>query len=103
MEFKKTSPIKQKGKRWKDLSGKDVEAGLYDVTTTSGQSGNFYVNGSDSYNEILGVSDGQGVPKIRVQISDGDEIQVSSLSKVIFTPVSTPYSTAYATTTLYAG
>ena len=43
--------------------GKDVADGLYDVTTASGQSGNFIINGPDSYNEILGVSYGQGVPK----------------------------------------
>ncbi len=83
--------------------GKDVADGLYDVTATSGQSGNFIVNGTDSYNEILGVSDGQGVPKIRVQISDGDQIQISSLSQVIFTPVTAPFKTSHTATTLYAG
>jgi hypothetical protein len=83
--------------------GKDVADGLYDVTTTSGQSGNFIVNGTDSYNEILGVSDGQGVPKIRVQISDGDQIQISGLNQVIFTPVKEPFVTSHKATTLYAG
>ncbi len=83
--------------------GKDVAVGLYDVTTTSGQSGNFVVNGTDSYNEILGVSYGQGVPKIRVQISDGDQIQISGLSQVIFTPVTAPFRTSHTATTLYAG
>ncbi len=34
---------------------KDVVDGLYNVTTTSGQSGNFVVNGTDFYNEILPV------------------------------------------------
>ncbi|SRR5260221_1538048 len=83
--------------------GKDVAVGLYDVTTTSGQSGNFVVNGTDSYNEILGVSYGQGVPKIRVRISDGDQIQISGLSQVIFTPVTAPFRTSHTATTLYAG
>ena len=83
--------------------GKDVADGLYNVTTTSGQSGNFIVNGTDSYDEILGVSDGQGVPKIRVQISDGDQIQISGLSQVIFTPVTAPFKTSHSATTLYAG
>lgn len=83
--------------------GKDVADGLYDVTTASGQSGNFIINGTDSYNEILGVSYGQGVPKIRVQISDGDQIQISGLSQVIFTPVTAPFRTSHTATTLYAG
>jgi len=83
--------------------GKDVPVGLYDVTTTAGHSGNFIVSGDDSYNEILGTGYGQGVPKARVQISNDDKIQISSLSKVIFTPVSTPFVTTYTPVTLYAG
>jgi hypothetical protein len=83
--------------------GKDVVVGLYDVTTGSGQSGNFIVSGADSYNEILGVSDGQGVSKVRVKISNDDKISISGLSNVIFTPVTTEFATTYATTTLYAG
>lgn len=83
--------------------GKDVAVGLYDVTTSSGQSGNFIVSGTDSYNEILGVNDGQGVPKVRVQISNGDQIQISGLSSVTFTPVSTPFVTTHTLVTLYAG
>ena len=78
--------------------GKDVPVGLYDVTAPS-QSGNFIVSGTDSYNEIFG----QGVTKIRVQISDGDQIQLSGLSSVIFTPVSTPFVTTHTPVTLYAG
>ena len=34
--------------------GTDVKSGLYDVTAGPGQSGNFVVQGTDSYNEILG-------------------------------------------------
>lgn len=78
--------------------GKDVAVGLYDVTA-AGQSGNFIVSGTDSYNDILG----QGVTKIRAQISDGDQIQLSSLSSVTFTPVSTPFVTSHTPVTLYAG
>ncbi len=66
--------------------GKDVADGLYDVTATSGQSGNFIVNGTDSYNEILGVSDGQGVPQVTVTLTDGDVIAISGLSQVFMTP-----------------
>lgn len=83
--------------------GKDVPNGLYDVTTVKGQSGNFIVLGTDSYNEILGINSIMGVPKVRVRISDGDQIEISSLSKVIFTPVTTPFITDYAPVTLYAG
>jgi hypothetical protein len=83
--------------------GKDVAVGLYDVTPGAGQSGNFIVTGTDSYNEILGVSDGQGVPKVRVTISSGDSIQISSLSQVTFSPVTTPFVTSQQTTNLYAG
>jgi hypothetical protein len=84
--------------------GTDVAVGLYDVTTGAGQSGNFIVTGTDSYNEILGSDGGNGgVSTVRVTISNGDQIQISGLSAATFTPVSTPFSTAHATTTLYAG
>jgi hypothetical protein len=81
----------------------DVAPGLYDVTTGPGQSGNFIVNGTDSYNEVLDSSGSQGVPKIRVQISSGDQIQISDLSQAFFTPVSTPFVTTHSAVTLYAG
>ena len=83
--------------------GIDVAAGLYDVTTGPGQSGNFIVNGTESYNEVLDSSGSRGVPKIRVQISNGDQIQISGLSQVFFTPVSTPFVTTHSAVTLYAG
>ena len=83
--------------------GKDVPVGLYDVTTTSGQSGNFIVSGTDSYNEVLGVSDGFGVPKVRAQISTGDQVEISGLSQVVFTPVTAPFVTTQTVTSLYAG
>jgi hypothetical protein len=78
--------------------GKDVPVGLYDVTAP-GQSGNFIVNGTDDYNDIFG----QGITTIRAQISDGDQIQLSSLSSVTFTPVSTPFVTTHSPVTLSAG
>jgi hypothetical protein len=84
-------------------AGKDVAAGLYDVTAGAGQSGNFIVHGTDSYNEILGNADGFGVPKVRVQMSNGDSIQISGLSQVVFTPVATPLVTTHTIGTLYAG
>ena len=38
-----------------------------------------------------------------MQISTGDQIQISSLSQVFFTPVSTPFVTTTSAVTLYAG
>ena len=78
--------------------GKDVPVGLYDVTAP-GQSGNFIVSGTDTYDEIFG----QGVTKIRAQISDSDQIQLSGLSSVTFTPVSTLFVTSHTRVILYAG
>lgn len=83
--------------------GTDVAPGLYDVTTGPGQSGNFVVTGPDSYNEVLASQGSQGVPEIRVRISDGDQIQISGLSQTFFTPVSTPLVTTQSTVDLYAG
>jgi hypothetical protein len=84
--------------------GTDVAPGLYNVTAGPGQSGNFIVQGTDTYDEILGgdPTDG-GVPEVRAQISTGDQIQISGLSQVTFTPVSTPLVKSYAPVTLYAG
>jgi hypothetical protein len=84
--------------------GKDVAVGMYDVTPGDGQSGNFMVSGSDSYNEILGdAGPAGGVPKVRVQISGGDKIDISGLTNVNFSPVTTPFSTTHTTTNLYTG
>lgn len=83
--------------------GKDLAVGLYDVTAGAGQSGNFIVSGTDSYDEILGDPSAGGVPKVRAQISAGDSIQISGLSSVTFTPVTTPFVTTHTATNLYAG
>ncbi len=83
--------------------GTDVAAGLYDVTPGAGQSGNFIVSGTDSYDEILGVGGAGGVPKVRMTIAKGDSIQISSLSQVSFTPVTAPLVTTHTPVTLYAG
>ncbi len=80
--------------------GTDVAAGLYDVTTSQGVGGNFIVEGTDSYNEILGAG---GVPEVRAKISPGDQIHIALLSHVTFTPVRTPYVTTHSAVTLYAG
>ncbi len=83
--------------------GTDVAPGLYNVTPGPGQSGNFIVSGTDTYNEILGVNSGIGVPSVRAQISKGDQIQISGLSNVTFTPVTSPYITTHSAVTLGAG
>jgi hypothetical protein len=80
-----------------------VAPGLYDVTTAPGQTGRFVVSGTDTYHEILGSSGSHAVPEIRVQISDGDQIQISGLSQVFFNPVSTPFVTTQSAASLYAG
>jgi len=105
-----TAPVRQvKGKvttlgAGTFTGGKDVPVGLYDVTPGAGQSGNFIVTGTDSYDEILGGdSTTGGVPKTRVQISNGDSIQISGLSSVTFTPVTAPFVTSHSLVTLYAG
>ena len=61
------------------------------------------VDGTNSYNEILGTGGGIGVPKVRAMISAGDTIKISSLSQVSFTPVTTPLVTTHTLVTLYAG
>ena len=40
---------------------------------------------------------------VRVKISNGDQIQISSLSQVNFAPVTTPIVTTHTPVTLYAG
>jgi hypothetical protein len=85
------------------IGGTDVAPGLYDVTTAPGESGDFVVSGTDSYNEVLDASGTQGVPEIRVRISTGDQIQITDLSQVFFAPVSTPLVTTEGLVALYAG
>ena len=61
------------------------------------------VDGTTSYNEILGRTSVFGVAKVRVTISSGDSIKISGLSQVIFTPVTTPLVTTHIVVILYAG
>lgn len=62
------------------------------------------MQGADLYDEILGGDsiDG-GVPEVRAQISSGDHIEVSGLSQVTFTRVSTPLVRTHTSVSLYAG
>lgn len=85
--------------------GKDVQSGLYDVTSVQGQ-GNFIVNSSSDnlkINEVLGISQGMGVSKVRVEIAEGDKIQLQSINKAHFEPVTTPYITEAKSMSLYSG
>jgi hypothetical protein len=85
--------------------GKDIPNGLYDATALDG-TGNFTVNSSSgdlNVNEILGVQDGQGVAKVRVQISDGDKIQIQGINKTHFEPVTTPFVSSAQVTNIYSG
>jgi len=81
--------------------GKDVAVGLYDVTPAAGESGNFIVQGKQTYNDILGGD--FGVPMVRAQIANDSSIEISGLSQVTFTPVTAPFLTTQTTTNLYAG
>lgn len=85
--------------------GKDIPAGLYDVTSKSGQ-GNFTITGSKGdllVNEILGSVQGLGVDKVRAKVSDGDEIKLQGISKTHFEPVSAPFVTTVQNMSLYSG
>jgi hypothetical protein len=85
-------------------AGKDVAFGLYDVTPAAGQSGNFSTTGPNTYDEILGGdSTLSGVQSVRVTIAAGDQISISGLSAVTFTPVTAPMISSHTTTTLSAG
>lgn len=85
--------------------GKDIAVGLYDVTPKDGN-GNFTVTsgkGDLLINEILGSAQGLGVNKVRVRISDGDEVRLQGISKTHFEPVSAPFVTIVKNINLYSG
>lgn len=64
--------------------GPDIAAGRYVATASAGGSGNFIVEGTDSYNGILGGD--YGTPNITVTLTDGDTITISGLDQVTMTP-----------------
>jgi uncharacterized protein YjdB len=86
--------------------GKDVQAGLYDVTPVDGE-GNFFVTSSGgdlNVNEILGPDPSWGqVSKVRVRILAGDEIELSGINQTHFEPVTTPFVTTVQALSLYTG
>lgn len=81
------------------LVGTDIKPGLYDVAASNGESGNFITSGGG--NEILGGE--YGVPKLRITLSEDEEVKISGLSRVSFTPVTTAFVTKHASTTLHTG
>ncbi|MBT2733623.1 Ig-like domain-containing protein [Bacillus sp. ISL-7] len=73
---------------WK--AGKDLPAGRYKITTSSG-SGNLFIGSGTNHfvNEILSSSnDGFGVTVVTTDIKAGDSIQILGLNSVQFTRVS---------------
>lgn len=67
------------------LGGEEIPVGRYEVKPGRGQSGNFFVSGKSSINEILGGT--YGVESVTVNIAEGDVVSIMSLNDVIFTPV----------------
>jgi len=69
--------------------GTDVAAGTFYAVPAAGSSGNFIVHNADgrlAYNEILNGRDtGIGVPRVRVNLQNGQTIRVSGLTSVSFT------------------
>lgn len=68
------------------IVGKEVPPGRYEVKPGQGQFGNFFVDGKNSVNEILGGS--FGVESVTINIEADDVINIRSMSEVVFTPVS---------------
>lgn len=65
--------------------GEDIKAGRYTATAPAGESGNFFVRGGvQTVNEILGGD--FGVPSVTMDLTAGQEIEISGISEVTFTP-----------------
>ena len=86
--------------------GKDIQEGLYDATPADG-SGNFIIqNASDStlaVNEILGSEENGGVSKVRVKLVKDEQIQLESINKTHFEPVTSAFVTEHKATSLCSG
>ncbi len=79
--------------------GSDLKAGYYDITAGAGESGN--LTSSGGLNEILGGE--YGVSKVRASLMDNEEVKLSGLSQVIFTPVTAAFIGEHKDTQLYSG
>lgn len=86
--------------------GKDIPEGVYDSTPVDGQ-GNFTITNESKMdldvNEILGTSDGMGVSKVRVKLVSGEQIQLQSINKAHFEPVTAQFITDHKALSLYSG
>ena len=81
------------------IVGSDIKVGLYDVAAGAGQSGNFITSGGG--NEILGGE--YGIQKLRIELKKDEEVKISGLSQVTFTPVTAAFVSAHVNTSLYTG
>lgn len=84
-EFNNTTQSNENNSKGEDISltagkyvvGTDIKAGKYDAIAEK-NSGNFFVNGSDSVNEILSAeNDNFGIPKYsNLYLKAGDEVEI---------------------------
>ena len=77
--------------------GTDVQPGRYVITPGDGQVGNISITSDKDLmlvNDILGISDllQMGVPSVTTDLTAGDEITISNMSDVVFTPAETKLS-----------
>lgn len=86
--------------------GKDIPQGVYDATPADGQ-GNFIITNASSMdldvNSILGTANGMGVSKVRVKLVKDEQIQLQSINKTHFEPVTTQFVTDHKAVSLYSG
>lgn len=79
------------------IVGEDIPAGRYVITGDG--SGNLFVKnkGVLMVNEILDTEHGMGVPNVTVDLAAGNEIEISGINNVTFTPAETQSSTTLTT------
>ncbi|HLS62698.1 MAG TPA: hypothetical protein VK060_04940, partial [Ruania sp.] len=72
--------------------GEDVPPGRYVIEPGAGQSGNLSASSEEdplAINEILGGEVGFGVPSVTSTLIEGEQLEISGLSEVTFTPAET--------------
>lgn len=72
--------------------GEDVPPGRYVIEPGAGQSGNLSASSEEdplAINEILGGEAGFGVPSVTSTLTEGEQLEISGLSEVTFTPAET--------------
>lgn len=87
------------------IVGKDIEEGLYDATPVEGQ-GNFIIQSQKPdlmVNEILGNANNMGVSKVRVKLVKDEEIQLASINKAHFEPVTSQFNSEHKAAALWSG